>query len=454
MSAPAVASAMDVKSDSTFASITGRPIHAKNCLQCSFDANEITNLVFYDEFVKVALRADNQCWLGRMVIVPRRHYSPQEISENKDGIQTKMNRIYIVSCLVLKSLFGATMIQQAQLGALTKDANGNPSYAEVDQHGHYHVIPRYAGKGPVFMEQSFPDPQFDPVSNKFSALNIDPNNGLKMVKLLPKQLAALVAVLRKGFEKHVSLPAFDPNDKPAWFRCGGEPWRFQSYKEYDERAEVVRQAVEAVLVKIRLFLKLTGDEKLVITGSLAKQHGLFHSGSDADVAVTAGSLARLHELRELYAQFIQDNLHGLYNGATFPVKFKFTTKPPASLPWVPAENMYFGPGIRIKFDFTFRTFSQHAWIESKMKELIQKMGDDDDSRLAYIASMEPVVSFRDAARAEMTRLVNLKVNVTDPLYLAAKARAERFETRYMEIKITHGPVVPPPTATEASAALA
>ena len=147
----------------------------------------------------------------------------------------------------------------------------------------------------------------------------------------------------------------------AAFTCG-HAWRLNTYAEYEERANVMRAAVEKVLKPIRASLELKGYEELVITGSLA--HGVWHGMSDVDVAVVADTIERLQQLRTRYVDYIQNkqNAQTVYGGASFPMGFTFTTKPPACLPWVPAYSMNFGPGLVTKFDFTFRTTYQHSWI--------------------------------------------------------------------------------------------
>jgi diadenosine tetraphosphate (Ap4A) HIT family hydrolase len=166
----------------------------KNCISCrQADADEVARTIYSDDVVKVVLRTDNQCWLGRFIVVPKVHMGPPEFWENKE-IRDHTINIYNKMVKAVTPAFGATCVQMAQLGALTVDENDQPTADQQYQHCHLHGIPRYA-IAPTFVNQSWVDPQFK--NGAFSALNIDPKAGLPKVIPTKDQIGAIVKQIQR-----------------------------------------------------------------------------------------------------------------------------------------------------------------------------------------------------------------------------------------------------------------
>lgn len=155
--------------------------------QCANDPEEQKRIIYQDEFVRVALRADNQVWLARAVIVPHQHISPDQVySEHPELVNHVFCRVIPLLNEKCRKLYGMSMANLAQLGNLTTDENGNKTSVSGYFHWHVHWIPRYE-TAPTILNQSFPDPQWG------LALNLDPKAGLPVVKPSAELLAQIKA---------------------------------------------------------------------------------------------------------------------------------------------------------------------------------------------------------------------------------------------------------------------
>jgi len=167
-------------------------VYKQNCISCKLDDQDEKNRTFYeDDLCKAVLRTDNQCWLGRFIIIPKLHLDPLDFWIHP--ISEHVMRVYTKCAKMLIEILGATCVQMAQLGSLTLDQNNNPTYDQRYQHTHIHGIPRYAIT-PVFRDKEYPDPQF--INGKFSALNLDPNAGLPKVVPTLEDIVLLVDLFK------------------------------------------------------------------------------------------------------------------------------------------------------------------------------------------------------------------------------------------------------------------
>lgn len=151
--------------------------------------------IYEDSICRVVLRDDNQCWLGRFIVVPRGHQSPPEFWANS-VIRNHCIEVYNKCVTAVTKAFGAVCVQMAQLGALTVDENNLPTADQLYQHCHLHGIPRYVSP-PTFCNKTWPDPQYK--ENKFSALNIDPKAGLPILKPSINEVQNIVKAIQMAF---------------------------------------------------------------------------------------------------------------------------------------------------------------------------------------------------------------------------------------------------------------
>lgn len=163
----------------------------KNCLSCKpADAEEKQRTIYETDQIKVVLRVDNQCWLGRCIVVPKQHISPSACWSNPEMMTLIGQHIARVTAMCKKA-FGAALTNVAQLGNLTEDDEGKKTSQEEFHHCHFHVIPRYE-KTPKFADKEWPDPQWG------KALNIDPKAGLPVVKPTSQEIDLIVASLKRA----------------------------------------------------------------------------------------------------------------------------------------------------------------------------------------------------------------------------------------------------------------
>ena len=146
-----------------------------NCMSCKTqnDPSEENKIIYKDHICKVVLRTDNQCWLGRCIIVPWEHVSPRNLYANRTDLLLHISRVITLLNEAFTIAFGMDMSNIAQLGNLTEDENGNKTVEDDYFHSHFHFIPRYKeGKTITLLDHEFKDPQWG------KALNIDPKSGL------------------------------------------------------------------------------------------------------------------------------------------------------------------------------------------------------------------------------------------------------------------------------------
>lgn len=158
-------------------------IFTKNCISCKMiDLAEAQRTLFTTKHCRVVLRTDDQSWLGRCIIVPRRHiptFDQMLLDERQDvyDCRDKVNKAY-------RKLFGMTYDNWAQLGNLTRDHENNETTDLRYFHMHYHLIPRY--QQPIeYLGKTFNDVQFG------KPLNIDPARGHQKVVLSAQELFKL-----------------------------------------------------------------------------------------------------------------------------------------------------------------------------------------------------------------------------------------------------------------------
>ncbi len=183
-----------------FFAMTGRFLSDEtfttNCISCKVpDEEEVQRTFYEDANCRAVLRTDNQCWLGRYILVPKIHMDPVLFWESE--LSSKIMQVHAKIACVIMTVFGATTVQMAQLGSLTVNEHNEPTCDQRYQHSHIHGIPRYAVP-PVFQGKLWPDPQF--IQGKFTALNIDPKCGLAIVKPTQSEIVAIVAALKGKFE--------------------------------------------------------------------------------------------------------------------------------------------------------------------------------------------------------------------------------------------------------------
>lgn len=155
---------------------------------------------FENDRVKVVLREDNQCWLGRCIIVPKQHISPKDLYGKRIDVLTMLASVISMLNDVYKDTFGMTISNIAQLGNLTVDELGNKTCEDGYFHFHLHFIPRYKDLVMRYGHE-FKDPQWG------QALNIDPKSGLPVFKPSAEMIAAIKADLQKGIDKYISTIA-------------------------------------------------------------------------------------------------------------------------------------------------------------------------------------------------------------------------------------------------------
>ncbi len=162
---------------------TQASLFTKNCISCkAIDLAEAQRTLFTTKHCRVVLRTDDQAWLGRCIIVPRRHipsFDQMRPEERQDvyDCREKVNKAY-------KQLFGMIYDNWAQLGNLTRDHENKETTDLRYFHMHYHVIPRYQ-KPVEYSGKTFTDVQFG------KPLNIDPAHGHQKVALSSEELLKL-----------------------------------------------------------------------------------------------------------------------------------------------------------------------------------------------------------------------------------------------------------------------
>lgn len=165
--------------------------YTQACKSCLGEGDELRT-IYEDEICRGVLRVDNQVWLGRYIVLPRKHYNPLDFWLDA-ATMTHVMKVYVAVTKAIILAFGANCVQQAQLGGLTQDENGKPTMDQSYQHAHIHGIPRYE-HAPTFLGKSWPDPQC--VNGALTALNIDTKAGLKVVVPSAAEIAAIVEQIK------------------------------------------------------------------------------------------------------------------------------------------------------------------------------------------------------------------------------------------------------------------
>ena len=166
-----------------------------NCMSCKTknDLNEDKRTIYQDEICKVVLRADNQIWLGRCIIVPWEHVSPKEMYTSRTDLLLHIGTIIALLNKAFAKAYDMDMSNIAQLGNLTEDENGNKTAIDEYFHVHFHFIPRYKeGKIINILNHNFSDPQWG------KALNIDPKAGLPVYSPDDEMIARIKYDLEKA----------------------------------------------------------------------------------------------------------------------------------------------------------------------------------------------------------------------------------------------------------------
>lgn len=179
--------------------------YTKNCISCRLpNDNEIESLrtIYEDQTVKAVLRVDNQVWLGRFVLFPKQHMSPNDLWKTPK-LLSHMGIIFNKLCLTLQKAFDCKFVNMAQLGNLTENEFGEPTSDQNYQHVHFHGIPRYV-EPPYFDGYCWKDPQYeiDPKTGngKFLPLNLDIKLGLNVIKPTPEQIIKIVDILKSHLQ--------------------------------------------------------------------------------------------------------------------------------------------------------------------------------------------------------------------------------------------------------------
>eukprot|EP01121_Diplochlamys_sp_Union-15-3_P002832 TRINITY_DN12681_c0_g1_i2.p1 TRINITY_DN12681_c0_g1~~TRINITY_DN12681_c0_g1_i2.p1 ORF type:complete len:169 (+),score=21.71 TRINITY_DN12681_c0_g1_i2:96-602(+) len=155
------------------------------------DPSEEAKTLYKNEHLKVILRDDNQCWIGRCIIVPHEHLSPFALYESHLELLLAVSRVIAMLNRVFKKLYGMVISNILQLGNLTTNHKGETTTEDPYYHVHFHYIPRYETGHVVTIEGfEFRDKQWG------KALNIDPNCGLEIVKPPENVLKRIVTDIR------------------------------------------------------------------------------------------------------------------------------------------------------------------------------------------------------------------------------------------------------------------
>ncbi len=171
-----------------------------NCISCKLPDDDEKRRTFYEDCIcRAVLRTDNQCWLGRYIIVPKSHCDPLVFWT--DPIAMHVMKVHTMISRAIKNAFGAVCVQMAQLGGLTVDENSIPTFDQAYQHAHVHGIPRYAIDVPFLAGKYWPDPQFQ--NGKFSALNIDPSAGLPKIVPTRDEVAIIIANIKRHIQQRI-----------------------------------------------------------------------------------------------------------------------------------------------------------------------------------------------------------------------------------------------------------
>jgi diadenosine tetraphosphate (Ap4A) HIT family hydrolase len=171
--------------------------YTANCISCKSekDPQEKARTIYSDKNLKVVLRVDNQCWLGRCIIVPYEHISPEDMYSTRLDMLANIGEMIGILITTYKRTFGMALSNIAQLGNLTDDENGNKTHIAAYHHCHFHFIPRYV-TGHVVHRYGidFVDKQWG------KPLNIDPSL-IDVVKPSTDFIDSLVKELRDAIKE-------------------------------------------------------------------------------------------------------------------------------------------------------------------------------------------------------------------------------------------------------------
>ena len=182
------------------------PKHMAKCHSCApLQGNRLRTHLIVKQKTCVTLRRDDQSWLGRAILYPRRHLStPEEFfnaNEHADFLdlhetRNRLDRVY-------KHCFPMIYSNEAQLGNLTLNEKGDVTNLVRYQHMHCHYIPRY-DLSFEFAGFKFHDTQFG------KALNIDPEHGHVKVVVPPLVMKLFKDTIQESFIEKGLLD--HPND--------------------------------------------------------------------------------------------------------------------------------------------------------------------------------------------------------------------------------------------------
>ncbi|GAM22526.1 hypothetical protein SAMD00019534_057010 [Acytostelium subglobosum LB1] len=171
----------------------------KQCIGCRGVENEKDILLYRGKLIKVVLSTDNQCWLGRCVIVPDEHISPVDLYASRHDVYQEIGAAIAMMTRCYRHLFGMAYPNICQLGNLTKDLNGCITTEDRYHHVHFHYIPRY-DKPVQYAGETFVDKQWG------RGLNVDRESGLLDFKeVSPRTIQAIVTQVREYIDNDLPL---------------------------------------------------------------------------------------------------------------------------------------------------------------------------------------------------------------------------------------------------------
>ncbi len=77
-----------------------------NCISCKApDEAEMTRIFYEDGVCKAVLRTDNQCWLGRYIVVPKTHMDPMDFWTS--DVSRHVMQVHVICAQAVTKAFGA-----------------------------------------------------------------------------------------------------------------------------------------------------------------------------------------------------------------------------------------------------------------------------------------------------------------------------------------------------------
>jgi diadenosine tetraphosphate (Ap4A) HIT family hydrolase len=128
------------------------------CILCTASKDYVATIAFTEHW-KITLWK-NQAYLGRALIIPKRHFGSYEEMTDEEAIEYREILRYFLPAL--KKTFGATYFNVAYLmNQAYRYENSDPPQkdGQPNPHFHWHIIPRY-NEPRTFKDQLFEDPDF------------------------------------------------------------------------------------------------------------------------------------------------------------------------------------------------------------------------------------------------------------------------------------------------------